>query len=65
MHTIKDVSETNLEKLWLNGVNFRYGTIRYGKADITIDKDEDYNKAMELISNGNNSIFPNELPEKA
>lgn len=49
MYTIKDVSEATLEKLWLSKVSFRYGTIRQGKADITIAKDEDYNKAMELI----------------
>ena len=64
MHTITDVTEAQLEKLWINGVSFRYGTIRQGKADIVIDKDEDYNKAMELIGNENNSILPNELSEK-
>ena len=65
MHTIKDVPEAILEKLWLASISFRYGTIRYGKADIVIDKDDDYNKAMELIGNGNNSVLPSELSEKA
>lgn len=49
MHTIKDVTEAQLEKLWINGVSFRYGTIRQGRADIVIDKDEDYNKALKLL----------------
>ena len=49
MHTIKDVTEAQLEKLWINGVSFRYGIIRQGRADIVIDKDEDYHKALELI----------------
>lgn len=49
-HVIADVTEQDLERLWLAGIGFRYGIIRYGKADITIDKYEDYNKALELIS---------------
>lgn len=69
MHTIKDVTEAHLEKLWINGVSFRYGTIRQGRADIVIDKDEDYNKALELIQgvahDEQHSILPNKLPGKA
>lgn len=69
MHTITDVTEAQLEKLWINGVSFRYGTIRQGRADIVIDKDVDYNKALELLqgdaSNEQHSILPNELPRKA
>lgn len=50
MYTIKDVSEAQLEKLWINGVSFRYGIIRQGRADIVIDKDADYSKALELLN---------------
>ncbi len=62
MHTITDVTEDLLEKLWINGVSFRYGTIRQGKADIVIDKDEDYNKALELIGSEQHRVLPSKLP---
>lgn len=65
MYTITDVTEAQLEKLWINGVSFRYGIIRQGRADIVIDKIEDYNKALELIGSEQHSILPNQLPGKA
>lgn len=62
MYTINDVTEAQLEKLWINGISMRYGIIRQGRANIVIDKLEDYNKALELIGSEQHSILPNKLP---
>lgn len=62
MHSMADVTEAQLEKLWISGVSFRYGTIRQGRADIVIDKDEDYNKALELIGSEQHRVLPSKLP---
>lgn len=61
-HVIADVTEQDLEQLWLAGISFRYGTIRQGRADVMIDKDEDYNKALELIGSEQHRVLPSKLP---